>query len=172
VRQEVVYLGLGSNLGDKTGNCLRALEGISASDHTHIQAVSSLYKTEPIGYRDQDWFINCVAKASTTLSPLPLQRFLQGIEQQMGRHKTFAMGPRLIDIDILFYGAEVIEEVGLIIPHPHLHERAFVLVPLAELTPDLSHPILKKTIKELLQNIGEEGVELYAAPPPAREVSP
>jgi 3-oxoacyl-[acyl-carrier protein] reductase len=113
-----------------------------------------------------------VAKVLTTLSPLPLQRFLQGIEQQMGRHKTFAMGPRLIDIDILFYGAEVVEEVGLLIPHPHLHERAFVLVPLAELTPDLSHPILKKTIKELLQNIGEEGVELYAAPPPAREVSP
>jgi 2-amino-4-hydroxy-6-hydroxymethyldihydropteridine diphosphokinase len=172
VRQEAVYLGLGSNLGDKIHNCLHALEGISASDHTHIQAVSSLYKTEPIGYRDQDWFINCVAKAATTLSPLPLQRFLQGIERQMGRHKTFAMGPRLIDIDILFYGAEVVEEVGLIIPHPHLHERAFVLVPLAELTPDLFHPILKKTIKELLQNIGEEGVELYAAPPPAREVSP
>ena len=172
MRQEVVYLGFGSNLGDKIHNCLHALEVISASDHTHIQAVSSLYKTEPVGYRDQDWFINCVAKAATTLSPLPLQRFLQGIEQQMGRHKTFAMGPRLIDIDILFYGAEVVEEVGLIIPHPHLQERAFVLVPLAELTPDLSHPILKKTIKELLQNIGEEGVELYAAPPPAREVSP
>ena len=172
MRQEAVYLGLGSNLGDKVDNCLHALEGISAPHHTHIQAVSSLYKTAPIGYRDQDWFINCVAKASTAFSPLSLQRFLQGIEQQMGRLKTLAMGPRLIDIDILFYGAEVVEETGLIIPHPHLHERGFVLVPLAELTPDLSHPILKKTIKELLQNIGEEGVEWYAAPPPLREVSP
>lgn len=163
--QEVVFLGLGSNLGDKAGNCLRALEGISASHHTHIQAVSSLYKTEPIGYRDQDWFINCVAQVSTTLLPLPLQRFLQGIEQEMGRIRTFQMGPRLIDIDILFYGAEVVEEAGIIIPHPRLHERGFVLVPLAELAPGLSHPILKKTIDELLKNKGEEGVELYAALP-------
>jgi len=165
VGQEIVYLGLGSNLGDKAGNCRRALERISASDHTHIQAVSSLYKTEPIGYRDQDWFINCAAKAYTALSPLSLQRFLQGIEKQMGRVMTFAMGPRLIDIDILLYGAEFVEEPGLSVPHPHLHERGFVLVPLAELDPDLTHPILKKTITELLQNSGEEGVELYAALP-------
>lgn len=165
MRQEVVYLGLGSNLGDKVDNCLRALEGISASPHIHIQAVSSLYKTEPMGYRDQDWFINGVAKVSTTLLPLPLQRFLQGIERQLGRQRTFAMGPRLIDIDILFYGAEVVAEAGLIIPHPRLHERGFVLVPLTELAPDLCHPILKKTIRELLKNKGKEGVELYAAPP-------
>jgi 2-amino-4-hydroxy-6-hydroxymethyldihydropteridine diphosphokinase len=170
VGREIVYLGLGSNLGDKADNCLRALEGISAADHTHIQAVSSLYKTEPIGYRDQDCFINCVAKVSTALSPHPLQRFLQGIEKQLGRKRTFKMGPRLIDIDILFYGAEVVDEAGLSIPHAHLHERGFVLVPLAELAPDLSHPILHKTIKELLQNRAKEGVELYADPP-YREVS-
>ena len=166
MRQEVVYLGLGSNLGDKVANCLRALKEVSASHHNHIKAVSSLYKTEPIGYRNQDWFINCVAEVSTTLPPRPLHAFLQGIEEQMGRHKTVKMGPRIIDLDILLCGAEVIEDVDLIIPHPHLHERGFVLVPLAELAPGLLHPVLHKTIKELLEGIeAQGGVELYAAPP-------
>lgn len=161
----VVYLGLGSNIGDKVDNCLRALEGISASAHIHIQAVSSFYKTEPVGCRDQDWFINCVAEVSTDLLPHPLRDFLEGIEKQMGRIKPFKMAPRIIDLDILFYGAEIVEESDLVIPHPRLHERSFVLVPLAEIAPDLSHPILKKTVKELLQKTDEKGVELYAAPP-------
>jgi 2-amino-4-hydroxy-6-hydroxymethyldihydropteridine diphosphokinase len=165
VRQEAVYLGLGSNIGDKVAQCLRALEEISASDHNHIRAVSSLYKTEPIGYQEQDWFINCVAEVSTNLPPRPFHAFLQGIEKSMGREKTFRMGPRIIDLDILFYGNEVVDEAGLIIPHPHLHERGFVLVPLAELAPDLPHPLLKTTVMDLLKKSGEGGVELYAAPP-------
>ena len=166
MRQEVVYLGLGSNLGDKVANCLRALTEVSASHHNQIHALSSLYKTEPIGYRDQDWFINCVAEVSTTLPPRPFHAFLQGIEKGMGRKKTVKMGPRIIDLDILFYGAEVIEEAGLIIPHPLLHERGFVLVPLAELAPELRHPVLQKTAAELLEGLEGKGeVERYAAPP-------
>jgi 2-amino-4-hydroxy-6-hydroxymethyldihydropteridine diphosphokinase len=166
VRQEVVYLGLGSNIGDKVANCLLALEEISGSDRNHIHAVSSLYKTEPIGYQEQDWFINCVAEVSTTLPPRPFHAFLQGIERRMGRQKTVPMGPRIIDLDILFYGNEVLDEADLVIPHPRLHERGFVLVPLAELAPDLLHPVLKKTIRDLLKERGQKGVELYAAAPP------
>ena len=162
---EAVYLGLGSNIGDKIANCLRALDAISASDHNHLHAVSSLYKTEPIGYQEQDWFINCVAEVSTTLLPRPFHAFLQEIEKRMGRKKTVRMGPRIIDLDILFYGNEVVEEPDLIIPHPHLHERGFVLVPLEELAPDLFHPVLKKTVRDLLKNREEGSVELYAAPP-------
>jgi 2-amino-4-hydroxy-6-hydroxymethyldihydropteridine diphosphokinase len=165
VRQEVVYLGLGSNIGDKVAQCLRALEELSTSDHNHLHAVSSLYKTEPIGYKEQDWFINCVAEVSTALPPRPFHAFLQGIEKRMGREKTVRMGPRIIDLDILFYGNEVLDEADLIIPHPRLHERGFVLVPLAELVPDLLHPVLKKTIRDLLKQSGKKGVELYAAPP-------
>lgn len=163
--REVVYLGLGSNLGDKVSNCLRALEDLSSSGQNNIQAISSLYKTEPIGYREQDWFINCVAEVITPLSPRSLLQLLQGVEERMGRSRTFRWGPRVIDLDILLYGAEVIEEADLIIPHPHLHERGFVLIPLAELAPDLIHPVLKKTVKELRKGIEEGGVEFYAAPP-------
>lgn len=165
MRQEVVYLGLGSNIGDKEVNCLLALDAIAASDHNHLLTISSLYKTEPIGYQDQDWFINCVAEVSTTLLPRPFHAFLQGIETRMGRKKTVPMGPRIIDLDILFYGNKVVDEEDLIIPHPRLHERGFVLVPLAELAPDLLHPVLKKTVGDLLQQSDKKGVELYAAPP-------
>lgn len=165
MKQEVTYLGLGSNIGDKVAQCLRALEEISASDHNHLHAISSLYKTEPIGYQDQDWFINCVAEVSTTLQPRPFHTFLQGIEKHMGREKTIPMGPRIIDLDILFYGNEVVDEADLIIPHPRLHERGFVLVPLAELSPDLLHPVLKKTVRDLLKQSDKKGVELYAASP-------
>lgn len=165
--REIIYLGLGSNLGDKVSNCLRALKDLSSTGQNNIQAISSLYKTEPIGYQEQDWFINCVANVITPLSPHSLLQLLQRIEEQMGRRRTFRWGPRVIDLDILLYGNDVIEEADLIIPHPHLHERGFVLIPLAELAPDLIHPVLQKTVKELREGIEEGGVEFYAAPPTA-----
>jgi len=171
VAREVVYLGLGSNLGDKVANCLHALDEIALSPHNTIQAISSLYKTEPAGYREQDWFINCVAEVITALAPRSLVDVLQNIEKKMGRKKTFKMGPRLIDLDILFYGSRNITEKDLVIPHPRLHERGFVLAPLTEIAPDMVHPILHKTVKELFEAIGSEGVVVYSAPPAIMAVS-
>jgi 2-amino-4-hydroxy-6-hydroxymethyldihydropteridine diphosphokinase len=165
VSQEIVYLGLGSNLGNKVAHCLGALEHIALSPHNSIQAVSSLYKTDPVEYREQDWFINCAAKVVTTLAPRSLLDLLKKIEKKMGRKKTFKMGPRVIDLDILFYGSLHIAEKDLIVPHPRLHERGFVLAPLAEIAPDLAHPILHRTVKELFQAVGRGGIEVYAAPP-------
>jgi 2-amino-4-hydroxy-6-hydroxymethyldihydropteridine diphosphokinase len=166
LRQTVIYLGFGSNLGDKVNNCLGALKELSASAQNYVRAVSSLYKTEPIGYVEQDWFINCVAEVITPLSPRSLHQCLRGIEKRMGRKRIFRWGPRTIDLDILLYGTEIIEETDLTIPHPRFHERSFVLIPLSELAPNLFHPVLKKTIRELLERIDvESGVELYAAPP-------
>jgi 2-amino-4-hydroxy-6-hydroxymethyldihydropteridine diphosphokinase len=165
VVHKIVYLGFGSNLGDKEANCRRALEEIAASRSNTIQAISSLYKTEPVGYREQDWFINCVAAVKTTLAPYPLVYFLQAIEKKMGRKESFKMGPRLIDLDILLYGARKITVKDLAIPHPHLHERGFVLAPLAEIAPDVVHPNLHKTVRELFEAIGTDGVEVYSAAP-------
>ena len=141
------YLGLGSNIGDKEENIQRAVELIK--EKCEVSRQSSFYETEPVGYDNQDWFLNSVIEVKTILAPEELLAFLQSIEQEMGRIKTFKNGPRVIDLDILFYGDQTVKEEHLIIPHPRLHERLFVLEPLHEICPDYIHPIFRKSIKEL-----------------------
>ena len=151
------YLGLGANLGDRQTNILQALQYVQA--RASITAVSSFYETEPMGYLDQPRFLNVCCVVETDLSPQDLLRFLKWIEKRMGRVDAFQNAPRPIDIDILFYEDRVVDADGLQIPHPRLHRRAFVLAPLAEIAPRLRHPLLDKTVDEMLEDVGRSGAE-------------
>jgi len=146
-----VYLGLGSNLGDRQDNLDKALNFLS--QRLRVEKVSSVYDTEPVDNPNQPRFLNLVCRVSTGLEPMALLTLLQGIESKMGRLPHTSNLPRPIDIDILFYGDQVIETLKLVIPHPRLTERAFVLVPLVEIAPDLVHPVNGKTAKELMRSV-------------------
>ncbi|MEE8599195.1 MAG: 2-amino-4-hydroxy-6-hydroxymethyldihydropteridine diphosphokinase [Dehalococcoidales bacterium] len=146
-----VYLGLGSNMGDREDNLDRALGFLSP--RLRIEKVSSVYDTEPIGNVNQPRFLNLVCQVYTRLAPSELLTLAKGIERKLGRVFGRPNTPRPIDIDILFYGDQVIETPELIIPHPKLTDRAFVLIPLNEIAPDLVHPVNGKTIKQLLKGI-------------------
>ena len=146
-----VYLGLGTNLGDRKQNINKAIEAISLK--MSISKQSSLYETTAWGYTNQPDFLNQVIQVETNLSPLRLLNFLKKTEVELGRVENFRYGPRLIDIDILFYDDLIKTTSRLQIPHPRIPERAFVLVPLNEIAPGYVHPVLKKTIAELLAEL-------------------
>lgn len=143
-----IYLGLGSNLDERWENLRRAL--FSLSQKIHIDLVSPVYDTAPIGNIEQPRFLNLVCEATTTLAPMALLVLVKGIEVDMGRTPSLTNSPRSIDIDILFYNDQIIDTPKLVIPHAKLTERAFVLVPLADIAPDLVHPVKKRKIHQLL----------------------
>ena len=155
----IIFLGLGSNMGNRLTNLKAAV--LNFSPQILVKKKSSVYETPPWGFVEQDAFLNQVIKAETYLEPEPLLRHLKRLETALGRVPNFQNGPRLIDIDILFFDDAVIDTPPLVVPHPRLHERAFVLVPLAEIEPDFVHPTIQKPIRNLRDEVDRSEIRIY-----------
>ena len=152
------YLNLGSNLGDRLQYLKGAVRKIEESDEFSIKKFSSVYETQPVGYQNQRWFLNLVVEVQTSFDPFPLMKHLLAIEDQMGRKREERWAPRNIDIDLLLYDDRIVDSDRLTIPHPRMHKRRFVLIPLAEIAPQFLHPVLRKNIKELLKNCEDKSM--------------
>jgi 2-amino-4-hydroxy-6-hydroxymethyldihydropteridine diphosphokinase len=160
---KTVYLSLGSNIGDRARNLQAALDRLAAPD-LRVMRTSPAYETEPVEYTAQRWFLNLVVEAGTELLPMQLLLRIGRVERALGRVRTVPKGPRTIDIDILFYGRAIVRSARLEIPHPRMAGRRFVLAPLADLAPDLRHPVTGKTIREMLDAAPKQGVRPFVMP--------
>ena len=160
MKEHIVYLALGSNLGDCRANLKAAIAALPPQ--LEVEAKSSVYETPPWGYEDQPKFLNQVIKGKTYLDPEPLLKHLKRLEVILGRQASFPNGPRLIDMDLLFYDDLVLNSPALVIPHPRLHERGFVLLPLMDVAPDLVHPVNHKTVRDMVAECDVQGIEKVA----------
>jgi 2-amino-4-hydroxy-6-hydroxymethyldihydropteridine diphosphokinase len=159
MKEHIVYLALGTNLGDRPANLKQAIA--SLTPQLEVKTKSQVYETPPWGFVDQPKFLNQVIKANTYLDPEPLLKHLKRLEVALGRKESFPNGPRLIDMDILFYDDLVVDKPSIVIPHPRLHERGFVLLPLLEIAPNLVHPVNKKSVREMAELCNMEGIEKF-----------
>lgn len=150
--QKLAYLSLGSNVGERRANLERAIAQMAPLGE--VRAVSSFYETEPVERTDQPWFLNCAVALASELMPKQLMAKLLAIERSQGRRRAPGKGPRVIDIDIVLFGNSVVDTARLTIPHPAMHQRRFVLEPLAEIAAEARHPVFKRTVKELRDALG------------------
>ncbi len=152
----IAYISAGSNIGNKAENCQAGIDALSDSGAALIIKQSGFYKTEPVDFKEQDWFVNTVIKIKTVLDPFQLLYKLKSIENAQGRKKqSMRFGPRILDLDIILYGDMILKTSELTIPHPRMHKRCFVLRPLCDIDPDMVHPVLVKNMKFLLNNIND-----------------
>jgi 2-amino-4-hydroxy-6-hydroxymethyldihydropteridine diphosphokinase len=147
----MVYLSLGSNMGDRESNLRAAIARLQTEGR--VVSVSSFYETEPVEFTNQGWFLNCAVALETTETPEQVMAAILGIEQEMGRQRLQKKGPRIIDIDILLFSDKIVDSAELTVPHPAMEKRRFVLQPLAEIAPEARHPVLKKTVREMLDGL-------------------
>jgi len=168
--RETVYIGFGSNVGDRIDFCDRAVTLLSLVPHSLVTGVSLLYETEPVKDKvdpGEDWFLNGVVQLETDITPRSLLDLLREIERSLGRDDDHQSGPRTIDLDILFYGDRVINEPGLTVPHPRLHERRFVLMPLSELAPLMIHPTRLRSVNQMLADTSDPSEVRLLFPQPS-----
>jgi len=158
------YIGIGSNLGDALQNCRDAVHRLSQIRATQLTGASSFYKSEPVGIENQDWFVNAVVEIKTGLTPNELLHALQGIENAMGRKREIKGGPRIIDLDFLFYGQDIIDEPNLQVPHPEIHQRRFVLEPLNEVASYFIHPVFGVSVRGLKDRLKDRKIVEYLSP--------
>jgi 2-amino-4-hydroxy-6-hydroxymethyldihydropteridine diphosphokinase len=164
-RRHRVYISAGSNMGDRLSNCRKGFEALQASGDTVVRRYSRFYKTEPVDYTDQEWFVNAVVEVETSLDPPSLLERLQAIQRQAGRVRDrIRFGPRILDLDIILFDDLVLNSPTLVIPHPRMHERRFVLKPICDINPGSMHPVLKKNAAELLDNLEDAGQGMIEMP--------
>ena len=162
MKPHTAFISVGSNMGDKIGNCRSAIERLSRLEGTVLLETSSFYRTAPVDYLDQDWFVNAAVKLGTEMSPFALLERLQQIQRNAGRVKDpIPFGPRIIDLDIIFYDDAVIDTAELAVPHPRMHKRVFVLQPICDIDPQLVHPVHHRPVQDLLSELDDpsQGIE-------------